>query len=61
MTGNYVDDDLNAGIHAFGNLTDITMKQFDYKKRKYDNFGFFSARVITTVDESFEIASGSLL
>lgn len=53
LTGNYVDDVLNAGTAEFETLTEATLKRFDCKEREYDNFAFFGPRLQTVKEGGF--------
>lgn len=47
ITGNYVDDNINAGTPEFEKETEATLKKFESKPRVYDSFSFFGTQVKT--------------
>lgn len=46
-TGNYGDDNLNAGREMFQKDAELTLTIFESKPSVYDNFNFFGNRIIT--------------
>lgn len=47
ITGNYVDDNVNAGDQEFQHETLTTLEKFDSKPRVFDNFSFFGTQIKT--------------
>lgn len=47
ITGNYVDDNINAGNDKFQKESKITLEKFESKPRTFDTFSFFGTQVST--------------
>lgn len=50
LTGNYVDDNLNAGNVAFQKESELTLNMFESKPRTYDNFSFFGTQIMSSLN-----------
>lgn len=55
VTGNYVDDGINAGNSILENLIELTPERFESKPRVYDSFDFNGAHVSTVSKHAFKI------
>lgn len=58
ITGNYVNDNANAGNIMFETYSELTLLEFESKPREYDDFSVFGTGISTIGANTFAIHQG---